>query len=43
MANNRIVHFEIPANEPQALTKFYSDLFGEKGWDRGHLKVGGKP
>jgi len=30
MANNRIVHFEIPANEPQKLTKFYSDLFGWK-------------
>lgn len=28
MANNRIVHFEIPANEPQALTKFYSEMFG---------------
>ena len=30
MGNNRIVHFEIPANEPQKLTKFYSDLFGWK-------------
>jgi predicted enzyme related to lactoylglutathione lyase len=28
MANNRIVHFEIPANEPQALTKFYTEMFG---------------
>ena len=28
MANNRIVHFEIPANQPAALTKFYGDLFG---------------
>jgi uncharacterized protein len=28
MANNRIVHFEIPANQPEALTKFYSALFG---------------
>ena len=28
MSHNRIVHFEIPANEPQALTKFYGDLFG---------------
>jgi predicted enzyme related to lactoylglutathione lyase len=30
MSNNRIVHFEIPANEPEKLTKFYSDLFGWK-------------
>jgi predicted enzyme related to lactoylglutathione lyase len=30
MANNRIVHFEIPADNPAALTKFYSDLFGWK-------------
>jgi len=30
MANNRIVHFEIPANQPEALTKFYSGLFGWK-------------
>ena len=30
MANNRVVHFEIPANEPEALTKFYSELFGWK-------------
>ena len=30
MANNRVVHFEIPANEPEALTKFYTDLFGWK-------------
>jgi predicted enzyme related to lactoylglutathione lyase len=30
VANNRIVHFEIPANEPQALTQFYADLFGWK-------------
>ena len=30
MANNRIVHFEIPANQPEALTKFYSELFGWK-------------
>jgi uncharacterized protein len=30
MANNRIVHFEIPATEPQALTKFYGELFGWK-------------
>jgi len=30
MAKHRVVHFEIPANEPQKLTKFYSDLFGWK-------------
>src|SRR3979490_1873986 len=30
MASNRVVHFEIPANQPEALTKFYSDLFGWK-------------
>ena len=30
MANNRIVHFEIPANHPEALTQFYSGLFGWK-------------
>ena len=28
MANNRIVHFEIPANEPEKLTQFYADVFG---------------
>jgi uncharacterized protein len=28
MANNRIVHFEIPANQPEALTRFYNQLFG---------------
>jgi predicted enzyme related to lactoylglutathione lyase len=30
VASNRVVHFEIPATEPQALTRFYSDLFGWK-------------
>lgn len=30
MASNRIVHFEIPANQPKALTEFYSGLFGWK-------------
>jgi predicted enzyme related to lactoylglutathione lyase len=30
MSKNRVVHFEIPANEPKALTKFYRDLFGWK-------------
>jgi hypothetical protein len=28
MASNRIVHFEIPANEPEPLTQFYGELFG---------------
>jgi predicted enzyme related to lactoylglutathione lyase len=28
MANNRVVHFEIPADDPQALTEFYGTLFG---------------
>jgi predicted enzyme related to lactoylglutathione lyase len=28
MASNRVVHFEIPANDPQALTGFYGGLFG---------------
>ncbi|MBK8268291.1 MAG: VOC family protein [Planctomycetes bacterium] len=28
MANNRVVHFEIPANDPAALTKFYAAVFG---------------
>jgi predicted enzyme related to lactoylglutathione lyase len=30
VANNRIVHFEIPANNPAALTQFYAGLFGWK-------------
>ncbi|HTI72523.1 MAG TPA: VOC family protein [Candidatus Limnocylindria bacterium] len=30
MANNRIVHFEIPANKPEALTQFYAGMFGWK-------------
>ncbi len=30
MANKRIVHFEIPANEPEALTQFYSQVFDWK-------------
>jgi predicted enzyme related to lactoylglutathione lyase len=28
VANNRIVHFEIPAERPEELTKFYSTIFG---------------
>jgi uncharacterized protein len=30
MRSNRVVHFEIPANQPEALTKFYNELFGWK-------------
>jgi predicted enzyme related to lactoylglutathione lyase len=30
MRNNRVVHFEIPVNQPEALTKFYSEVFGWK-------------
>ncbi|TWT42173.1 Glyoxalase-like domain protein [Phycisphaerae bacterium RAS1] len=30
MASNRIVHFEIPAHQPTALTQFYGELFGWK-------------
>jgi len=30
MSNNRVVHFEIPANEPKVLTNFYRELFGWK-------------
>lgn len=30
MGNNRIVHFEIPAERPEALTRFYGELFGWK-------------
>jgi uncharacterized protein len=30
MVTKTIVHFEIPANEPAALSKFYSDVFGWK-------------
>jgi uncharacterized protein len=30
MRSNRIVHFEIPANEPEVLTKFYAEVFGWK-------------
>lgn len=28
MASNRVVHFEIPADNPAALTQFYGTLFG---------------
>jgi uncharacterized protein len=28
--NNRVVHFEIPAENPQRLTNFYEELFGWK-------------
>lgn len=30
MRNNRVVHFEIPASQPEALAKFYSSVFGWK-------------
>jgi hypothetical protein len=30
MANNRVVHFEIPAENPVQLARFYADLFGWK-------------
>jgi predicted enzyme related to lactoylglutathione lyase len=30
MGSNRVVHFEIPANQPEALTKFYGEIFGWK-------------
>ncbi len=28
MAGHRIVHFEIPADQPESLAKFYTTLFG---------------
>lgn len=28
MSTNRVVHFEIPATQPEALTRFYGELFG---------------
>jgi predicted enzyme related to lactoylglutathione lyase len=28
MASQRIVHFELPADEPEVLVQFYRDLFG---------------
>ncbi|WP_422928991.1 VOC family protein [Singulisphaera sp. PoT] len=28
MAHNRIVHFEIPSAQPEALSRFYGELFG---------------
>ena len=30
MADHRVVHFEIPAGDPESLTKFYGELFGWK-------------
>ena len=30
MVTKTVVHFEIPANDPAALSKFYSDVFGWK-------------
>ena len=28
MASNRVVHFEIPAHQPEELTRFYQAMFG---------------
>jgi predicted enzyme related to lactoylglutathione lyase len=39
MASNRVVHFEIPANEPEKLTQFYGTVFGWKF----NLMEGGGP
>ncbi len=30
MSSSRVVHYEIPANEPAALQRFYGELFGWK-------------
>ncbi len=30
MTSSRVVHFEIPADKPEALTKFYAEMFGWK-------------
>ena len=30
MVTKTVVHFEIPANDPEALSKFYSEVFGWK-------------
>jgi predicted enzyme related to lactoylglutathione lyase len=38
MANHRFVHFEIPANDPEALTKFYGTLFGWKMEKAPHME-----
>jgi predicted enzyme related to lactoylglutathione lyase len=50
MASNRFVHFEIPANDPEGLTKFYGTLFGWKvekaplpGWDYWVCRTGDGP
>src|SRR2546430_178626 len=50
MASKRIVHFEIPATDPEALTKFYTTLFGWKvekaplpGWDYWVCRTGDGP
>jgi hypothetical protein len=50
MASHRFVHFEIPANDPEGLTKFYSTLFGWKverasvpGWDYWVCRTGEGP
>jgi predicted enzyme related to lactoylglutathione lyase len=38
MAANRIVHFEIPAERPDVIARFYGDLFG---WDFQQIPVPG--
>ena len=30
MSSNKVVHFEIPADDPEKLAKFYTDVFGWK-------------
>ncbi|MDG7021750.1 MAG: VOC family protein, partial [Nitrososphaerota archaeon] len=30
MSSRTVVHFEIPANEPERLSKFYADVLGWK-------------
>ena len=47
---HRIVHFEIPADDPEKLTRFYAELFGWKvekypmpGWDYWGCKTGEGP
>jgi len=39
MGNNRVVHFEIPANDPQVLKSFYGQLFGWSFQRSRHMTV----